>query len=145
MIFWKYYTRFWEIFLFVPIFIFWYFVNFQLDILLLFFILLMCQFFIWAFLKLFFFKERPQKMHYNWYLSKIAASAFPSLHSANTFLLFLFTLYYTNFYISFGFFIFWLSISYSRILLQKHFYIDIVNWALLASTCYFISSFFHFI
>lgn len=136
MLFWKCYTLLWEALLIIPISILWMSLDISFKFITSFVLLLVIQFTIWAFLKLYFFKERPRKMKYDWYLSKIAASAFPSLHSANTFLLFLFSLDYWNLYISLGFFIFWLSISYSRIVLKKHFYVDLINWAILASAVY---------
>ena len=132
MQFWKYYTRLWWVLFILPLLVFFYLVNFQKDIVLKVIVFFVIQFLIWSFLKYFFFKERPKKVHYYNFWTKIDASSFPSMHSANTFLLFLFSLYYLNNIYSIFFFIFWLSISYSRVILEKHFIIDIFSGMVLA-------------
>jgi len=138
MQFWKYYTRLWWVLFILPLLVFFYLVDFQKDIVLDVLIFVIIQFIIWTFLKYFFFKERPKKVHYYNFWTKIDASSFPSMHSAMTFLLFLFSLYYLNYTYSVLFFLFWLSISYSRIVLKKHFYIDIFSGMVLSSVIFFV-------
>jgi len=147
----KYITLFWEILIFIPFFLLLYFVNLdnvvnywvlwnivdflanyiwflsrqQIYVWVLFAIYFLLLETIWWVVKYFFFKPRPKPMSYsNWY-KKILASSFPSLHSARTFGLFLFSYFYTNLYVAFGFLLFWALISYSRVYLKKHFWIDI--------------------
>jgi len=132
MIFWTYYTLLWNSLFILPLLIFFYIIDFQKNIIWNIIIFITIQFIIWVFLKFFFFKQRPLKIEYNNFFTKVKASAFPSMHSANTFLLFLFSTYYLSFSYCIFFFVFWLSISYSRIILKKHFYIDIFSWMLLA-------------
>jgi len=83
-------------------------------------------------IKVFFFKERPNPMIYNNLYEKILAGSFPSLHSTRTFILFLFSIYFTNYYVAFGFFLFWCLIAYSRVYLKKHFLVDIFWGVILA-------------
>jgi len=152
----RFVTLFWEKFLFVPFLILLYFVNpdtvvdygvlapvvkffsnyitflspQQIYVGLLVSIYIFFLEIIWWAVKYFFFKPRPKPMSYsNWY-EKILASSFPSLHSARTFGLFLFSYFYTNLYVAFWFLIFWGLISYSRVYLKKHFCIDIYWWML---------------
>ncbi len=156
----KYITLFWEVLLFIPTLIFLFFVNpnsiylkieilknisILLEKILPFFsieqiyvwLLLFWALIIWeiigASIKLFFFKARPKPMKYNNWKEKILAGSFPSLHSERTFLLFLFSLYFTNYYVVFWFFLFWVLIAYSRVYLKKHYWIDILWWVILAS------------
>jgi len=163
--FWNLLTLFWEILLFIPILIlifflnqkniidFWilkqltdffysnilhyFFTEKQVFIWLMLWFCLLFQEIIWWSIKYFFFKPRPNPMNYSNWFEKVEAGSFPSLHSARTFLIFLFSFFWTNIFVSFLFFIFWLLISYSRIYLKKHYYIDILGWLILASLLYF--------
>ncbi len=164
----KYVTLFWELLLFIPFFIFLFFVNsnnvfIKIDLLhnfsiftnkyisflsieqiyvwLLFILSLILWEIIGSFIKFFFFKQRPNPMKYNNWIEKILAGSFPSLHSERTFLLFLFALYFTNYYATLWFFLFWLLIAYSRIYLKKHFWIDIFWWIILACLVFYWFSF----
>ncbi len=132
MIFWKFYTKLWEILFIIPLLLFFYMIEFHQNIIFNIVAVLLIQAFIGIFLKYFFFKERPKKMNYYNFITKIRASAFPSLHSANTFLLFLLSIYYLDHVYSIFFLIFWFSIAYSRIVLKKHFYIDIFSGMILS-------------
>lgn len=163
--FWRYFTLFWEIFLFIPAFLLIFFINpnsihgywlltylvdffyhylwffltkDQIFILLFYFFNLVVVDFIWSLIKLFFFKPRPKPMEYKNFVEKILAWSFPSLHSARTFLLFLLALAFTNYYVAGAYFVFWLMIAYSRINLQKHYYKDIVGWVALAIVCFLL-------
>ena len=153
----KYITLFWEVLLFIPTIFLSFFINYdklffhfsflkifnffnlpylnQIKFLILIWIFLVLNELIWGAIKYFFFKERPNPMKYKNAYEKILAGSFPSLHSSRTFLLFLFSLFFTeNIFIKIGFFIFWLIISYSRIHLKKHFIEDIIWW--IALSCF---------
>lgn len=138
MIFWKYYTKLWEILFILPLFIFFYLVVFQNIIILNVILFLFIQLIVGTFLKYYFFKDRPQKMSYYNFFTKVMASSFPSMHSANTFLLFLFSIYYLTYIYSIWFFGFWFSIAYSRVTLEKHFYIDIFSGMVLSTGVFFL-------
>ena len=161
----KYITLFWEILIFIPILFFLFLINPDLNIPYNWFLLDIARFFhsflsffsinqiyigllfvitfliaeiIWTLIKIFFFKPRPNPMEYNNLIEKVLAGSFPSLHSTRTFVLFLFALYFTNYYVAFGFFLFWLLIAYSRVYLKKHFWIDICGGVVLAIFSFFI-------
>lgn len=138
MLFWKYYTKLWETLFIIPLLWFFYFIDFHKDIVFNVIIVLLLQAIVGIFLKYFFFKERPKKLPYHNFITKIRASAFPSLHSANTFLLFLLSTYYLDYSYSIFFFLFWFSIAYSRIVLKRHFYIDILSGMILSFLVYFL-------
>ena len=129
---WKFITLFWEIFLFIPIYFFYIYVWYNLQLVLYFIICWIIVDFIGCCIKYFFFKPRPEPMKYKNWIQKVKAWSFPSLHSARTFLLFLFSITFTNIYISSIYFLFWLTIAYSRIKLKKHFPVDIIWWVVLS-------------
>ena len=161
----KYITLFWEILIFIPVLvllffvnpdkvwdyhILWYLVDFvyhyfsffskqQIFIWFLFVIAFFIQEIIWWAIKFFFFKDRPNPMKWTNWFEKVMAWSFPSLHSARTFLLFLFALFYTNVYVALWFFFFWALIAYSRIHLKKHFYVDLIGGIVLAIFTFFIT------
>lgn len=94
-----------------------------------------------ALIKFIYYKERPTPQHYaNWW-RKIDASSFPSIHTAyaTVFLctsIFLgYQIYETNMvasvFIVIGGAIFYTLIAASRVVLKKHFFIDIVFGTLL--------------
>jgi undecaprenyl-diphosphatase len=82
-------------------------------------------------IKLFYFKERPQKKEYKNFIEKIEASSFPSLHAWRIIMIFVFLSYY---YKSIYFVILLGTIAilvfFSRKYLRKHFWIDIVFGAI---------------
>jgi len=157
----KYITLFWEILYFVPAIFLAFFIDYnilfqqfgflklfdflsflpflnQIKFLILVFIFLVLNEIIWWAIKYFFFKERPNPMEYKTAYEKILAGSFPSLHSSRTFLLFLFSLFFTeSIFIKIGFFLFWVLISYSRIYLKKHFIEDIIGWIVLSCFVFF--------
>lgn len=93
---------------------------------------------IWALIKIFFFKDRPHPMQYNNLHEKILAGSFPSLHTGRTFLLFLLFIYYLNiFYLNFTYFLLFICIAYSRVILKKHFWVDIL-WGIIISWLLFL-------
>lgn len=119
-------------------YIFFFFTKQQIYIWLLISISMIIQEFIWWLIKYFFFKERPAPMaYYNWY-QKVLAGSFPSLHSARAYLLFLFSLYFTNIYVAIWFFIYWALIAYSRVYLKKHYCIDLLWWIILSAMVFYI-------
>lgn len=89
-------------------------------------------------IRIFYFKNRPKKIHYKNFIEKLDASSFPSIHVARaTFiiLLIIFT-FLPNFYLIFLLLILYGLVIYSRIYLLKHDLIDIIGGILLG----FISS-----
>ena len=156
--FWKKWTLLWEVLLFIPLLVLTYFISYfhsfkidllndlaswfgkyisffsleQLRFLLFFWIFFIFLELIWWAIKYFFFKERPNPMSYSNWIEKILAGSFPSLHSARTFSLFLLSCVFVNIYVSFLFLIFWFSISYSRVYLKKHYWVDICGGVVLS-------------
>lgn len=95
--------------------------------------------FIVVVIRLIYFKNRPLKQRYNNLLEKIDASSFPSLHAAR--ILFL-TLTMANFFkqknVTIVLLIIAALISYSRIYLKKHDWIDVIAGLILGGATYFI-------
>lgn len=98
-------------------------------------------------IKFFFFKNRPKKESFqNWY-EKIEASSFPSIHASRfgVFLSSFFLLKVQNpdFFLVFPLvFLFFLLVLNSRILLKKHFFIDIFWGGIIGILIGFCSRFF---
>ncbi len=94
--------------------------------------------------KLLYYKPRPEPLHATNRLQKIDASSFPSIHTANSMILAFWwilsilqswpqtMLTYTI--ICFWFF-FFMAISLSRVVLKKHFPIDIIAWVIFGAIC----------
>ena len=87
-------------------------------------------YFITFVIRLFYFKERPQKMRYINLLEKIDASSFPSIHAARITYLFLFVLFFLSSFLNpildilMG--VVSLLVIYSRIYLFKHDIVDVI-------------------
>jgi|SRR3989344_3634267 len=79
-------------------------------------------------IRLFYFKNRPKRETYNNLVEKIDASSFPSLHTARiVFLAVLFSVHFGSQYLTVLCIIVALLVSYSRIYLQKHDWIDVAG------------------
>jgi membrane-associated phospholipid phosphatase len=84
-------------------------------------------------IRLFYFKDRPKKMHHKNFLEKIDASAFPSIHAARAIFMLIFLTYYLPFNILF----FTASsvaaflVVFSRIYLGKHDIYDVIGGIIL--------------
>ncbi|MBI2627671.1 phosphatase PAP2 family protein [Candidatus Nomurabacteria bacterium] len=90
-------------------------------------------------IRIFYFKPRPKKEEFTNFWQKIDASSFPSLHTARiVFLAILFSVYFSNLYSTALFTVTAALVSYSRIYLQKHDWIDIVGGIVLGIAAYFI-------
>src|SRR3989344_4854621 len=90
-------------------------------------------------IRIFYFKPRPKKEEFTNFWQKIDASSFPSLHTARiVFLAILFSVYFSNLYSTVLFTVTAALVSYSRVYLQKHDWIDIVGGIALGIAAYFI-------
>lgn len=117
--------------------------SFLIFLIFLFLILGEIQLSIWLFLglvlsfvfiiiiKLFYFKERPEKKQYKNLIEKINASSFPSLHSWRIVMIFVFlSYYYKSFYLFVLLGIITILVFFSRKYLLKHYWVDIIFGAL---------------
>ena len=79
-------------------------------------------------IRTFYFKDRPKKEKHNSYLEKIEASSFPSWHAARAmFLALMFSYLFVNKLMTIFLIIIALLVSYSRIHLKKHDWVDILG------------------
>lgn len=82
-------------------------------------------------IKLFYFKERPQKKEYNNFIEKIEASSFPSLHSWRIVMILVFlSYYYKSIYLVILLGIIAILVFFSRKYLKKHYWTDIIFGAI---------------
>jgi len=82
-------------------------------------------------IRLFYFKERPNKKDYNNFLEKLEASSFPSLHAFRIVLiLILISYYYKSIYFVILLGIMTIIVFYSRKFLKKHYWTDIIFGAI---------------
>jgi len=89
--------------------------------------------------RLIYFKNRPLKQSYNNLLERLDASSFPSLHAARIlFLTLTLANYFQNRIITVLFLIIAATVSYSRIYLKKHDWIDIIFGLILGCIAYVI-------
>lgn len=97
-----------------------------------------------ALIRVFYFKPRPKKEDYSNLLEKIDASSFPSLHAARiVFLAILFSAHFANQYLTILCTVVAALVSYSRIYLQKHDWIDITGGIIVGvATYYLVTAFF---
>ena len=90
-------------------------------------------------IRLFYFKSRPKKEDYSNFLEKIDASAFPSLHAARiVFMAILFSGHFANLYLTILFTLTAALVSYSRIYLQKHDWVDVAGGVVVGVATYFL-------
>ena len=93
-------------------------------------------------IRIFYFKNRPKKETYSNFIERIDASSFPSLHSARIiFLAILFSVHFANQYLTILCTIVAALVSYSRIYLQKHDWIDVAGGIVVGVVTYFIISY----
>ncbi|MEK6905855.1 MAG: phosphatase PAP2 family protein [Nanoarchaeota archaeon] len=90
-------------------------------------------------IRIFYFKDRPKKeMHTN-FVERIDASSFPSMHTARIFFLaILFSVYFANRYLTILCIIIAVLVSYSRIYLKKHDWIDVLGGVAVGVATYFL-------
>jgi membrane-associated phospholipid phosphatase len=75
----------------------------------------------------FYFKDRPRKELYVGWVQRIYASTFPSMHAMRVwFLVTVFGIYYSDTLLSAIFLVVGAAVSYSRVVLEKHFYSDVI-------------------
>ena len=90
-------------------------------------------------IRIFYFKPRPKKEEYSNLPEKIDASAFPSLHAARiAFMAILLSGHFANHYLTILFAFTAALVSYSRIYLQKHDWIDLAGGVVVGVATYFI-------
>ena len=78
-------------------------------------------------IKLFYFKERPNKIAYNNLLEKLNAGSFPSLHSLRIIMIStLISYYYQSLYLGIFLGLISLFVMYTRIRLKKHYFMDVL-------------------
>jgi undecaprenyl-diphosphatase len=75
----------------------------------------------------FYFKDRPKKEVYVGWVQRIYASAFPSMHAMRVwFLVTVLGLYYSDTLLAGIFLVVGGAVSYSRVVLEKHYYSDVI-------------------
>jgi membrane-associated phospholipid phosphatase len=84
-------------------------------------------YFITFIIRLFYFKQRPNKANYRNFLEKIDASSFPSIHAARSTFIFIFLVFFYSkiYYLIPLYTLLFLGVLFSRIYLKKHDYIDL--------------------
>lgn len=104
-------------------------------------------------IKFLFFKERPAPQTYSNRFQKIDASSFPSIHTANGFTIsffgvalclhmFQYTFVFNKlFRLSLGalWFLVYITVGLSRIVLKKHYPIDVLVWTILSMACIWLT------
>ena len=79
-------------------------------------------------IKMFFFKERPDKKRYKNIIEKLDASSFPSIHSAKiTALATILSYYVGGIWVTALLGVTALLVSYSRIYLNRHYFSDVIG------------------
>lgn len=110
----------------IPLIVFAYLVGLR-NLALQFFVGFVASYLIALIIRMFYFKDRPEKEKYNSFLSKIDASSFPSVHSARSIMFAMFlSAYYNNLLLTLFLMLLALLISYSRIFLKKHYWADVI-------------------
>ena len=90
-------------------------------------------------IRLFYFKERPKSQEYHNLIQKIDASSFPSLHTARiVFLAFMAYSIFHNQYVTMVAVLLAALVSYSRIYLQKHDWLDLVGGVVLGGIAWVV-------
>lgn len=94
--------------------------------------------------KLLYYKPRPEPHHATNRLQKIDASSFPSIHTANSMILAFWWILsvlqawpqnLVGYMMIYFWFFFFMAISLSRVVLKKHFPIDIIAWVVFGAIC----------
>ncbi len=92
-------------------------------------------------IRIFYFKNRPKKETYANFWQRIDASSFPSLHTARiVFLAMIFSVHFANQYLTILCTIVAALVSYSRIYLNKHDWVDVLGGVVLGMLTYFITA-----
>jgi len=95
--------------------------------------------FVVVIIRLIYFKDRPLKQRYNSLLEKIDASSFPSLHAARIiFLALTLAKFFQSITTIAVLLVTAVLISYSRIYLKKHDWIDVISGLVLGGVVYLI-------
>lgn len=140
---WKLITELWDKAIFIPLIAF-YFLCKDITILKYLLIFLIIWEILGAWIKIIFFKDRPIPMPYNNLYQKVLAWSFPSIHTLRSISFFLFSLMFIPFY-SPIFFINYVLVAISRVILKKHFIIDIIwgsiLWIIMFGIFYYIKFF----
>ncbi len=93
-----------------------------------------------VFIRIFYFKDRPKKETYANFWQRIDASSFPSLHTARiVFLAIIFSVHFANQYLTILCTVVAALVSYSRIYLKKHDWIDVLGGVVVGVLTYFIT------
>jgi len=78
-------------------------------------------------IKWFFYKERPAKKKYSNWLERLDAASFPSAHSNRAALLFvILSSFFNNIYFAIFLFAMSISVSCTRVYLERHYWIDVI-------------------
>jgi len=83
-------------------------------------------------IKALFYKPRPKPQNFSNFLQKIDAWSFPSIHTSRSFVIAITSCLFLPIFECIFFVILAWLIAYSRIHLQRHFWIDILWWAVIA-------------
>ncbi len=90
-------------------------------------------------IRYFYFKPRPKIKKYNNIIEKIDASSFPSMHAGRSTILFLFlTTIIKNPPLQILILFIWINILLSRIILKKHYIIDVIAGTILGIIIYYL-------
>ncbi len=119
--------------------------------------LLLCRslflsYFFWSIIKYLYRKPRPVKVVAKTFLQRLDASSFPSIHTSNSFIvafygvfMLLFSAMETspiyNIILAVVLFLYFVSVSLSRIALQKHYPIDVLWWVIFWIMIIWLTSF----
>ncbi|HLC86495.1 MAG TPA: phosphatase PAP2 family protein [Candidatus Nanoarchaeia archaeon] len=110
----------------IPLIVFIYFIGLK-NLALQFFVGFIVTYIIAFIIRIFYFKDRPEKEKYNSFLSRIDSSSFPSVHAARSIMFaILLSVYYKSLLLTLFLILIALLVSYSRIFLKKHYWIDVV-------------------
>lgn len=86
---------------------------------------------VWSFIKFLYYKDRPEPQAFTRRWQKIRASSFPSIHTAQATIILCFCVMMSKLLILEIFLwmlgsIFYVLMAHSRIILKKHFYLDVI-------------------
>lgn len=91
-------------------------------------------------IRLFYFKNRPRKQEFRNILEKLDASSFPSLHTARIFFLALVMLnFFNDKLLTVILLVLAALVSYSRVYLRKHDFVDLFGGLMLAIVTFYLS------
>lgn len=151
----KYFTKLWQLpFIIFPVLLVILYIYhltgnylFPLTILILLASTLLTSYIMGIVIKFLYYKPRPEPYHHKNRIQKIDASSFPSIHTANSMIIAFWwilstlqawTQTTTSYMVICGWFFFFMTISLSRVVLKKHFPIDVLAWVVFWTICIFI-------